>query len=310
MFFSIVAFALYLEAFALATLATVLYEGRVSNNFTEADINTSNGPFLSIVKGSKSASEYFQLLGTSLVPTPLWDVPDQPILVLIDNSSIFTPGSSNPQLGFRRSELIAQPSQNGNRTAFDATIESGVTAFHFSVQADTTQPLNNTHEYQPVFIEPADGTHIFDLQTGTPFNTTLTNAAAASTLRIRTHNRTVLFETPLVPSAWHNFAVVVDWDNLTLQVFHSLNGDFLAAVTSVEDNSSVGKGPAAQGDFHFGLLKLPLISASNTPAEQADVAHFGIQEGTREALIYSGIFVEDTKNGVSVGCTAKNAVFV
>jgi hypothetical protein len=46
MFFSIVAFALYLEAFALATLATVLYEGRVSNNFTEADINTSNGPFL------------------------------------------------------------------------------------------------------------------------------------------------------------------------------------------------------------------------------------------------------------------------
>jgi Glycoside hydrolase 131 catalytic N-terminal domain len=96
------------------------------------------------------------------------------------------------------------------------------------------------------------------LLSGTPFNTTLTNAAAASTLRIRTHNRTVLFETPLVPSAWHNFAVVVDWDNLTLQVFHSLNGDFLAAVTSVEDNSSVGKGPAAQGDFHFGLLKVRL----------------------------------------------------
>jgi Glycoside hydrolase 131 catalytic N-terminal domain len=87
--------------------------------------------------------------------------------VLIDNSSVFTPGSSKPQFGFRRSELIAQQSQNGNRTSFDQTLESGVTAFHFSVQADTTRPLNNTHEYQAVFIEITDGTHVFELQTGT-----------------------------------------------------------------------------------------------------------------------------------------------
>jgi Glycoside hydrolase 131 catalytic N-terminal domain len=75
-------------------------------------------------------------------------------------------------------------------------------------------------------------------------------------LRIRSHNSTVLFATQFVPSAWHNFAVVVDWNKLTLQVFYSLNGESLVAVTNVEDNSSVGKGPAAQGDFHFGLLKV------------------------------------------------------
>jgi hypothetical protein len=46
MLLSIVAFALYLEAFALPTLANVLYEGRVPLNFTEADIDASNGPFL------------------------------------------------------------------------------------------------------------------------------------------------------------------------------------------------------------------------------------------------------------------------
>jgi Glycoside hydrolase 131 catalytic N-terminal domain len=112
--------------------------------------------------------QYFQLLGISIPTTPIWDhVPDQPILVLIDNSSVFTPGSGPPQLGFRRSELIAQQSLSGNRTAFDETLESDVTAFHFSVQADTALPLTTTHEYQAVFIEILDGSHIFELQTGT-----------------------------------------------------------------------------------------------------------------------------------------------
>jgi Glycoside hydrolase 131 catalytic N-terminal domain len=100
------------------------------------------------------------------------------------------------------------------------------------------------------------------VHSGTDFNTSSTSAAAASTLRIRAHNSTLLFETPIEISAWHNFAVVVDWNKLTLQVFHSLNGELLAAVTNVEDNSSVGKGPAAQGDFHFGLLKVRLTAAT------------------------------------------------
>ena len=84
----------------------------------------------------------------------------------IDNSSVFTPGSGGPQFGFRRSELIAQQNQTGNRTTFDAQLETGQTAFHFSVQADPSQPLNFAHEYQTLFIEPSDGTHTFDLQTG------------------------------------------------------------------------------------------------------------------------------------------------
>jgi hypothetical protein len=40
-----------------------------------------------------------------------------------------------------------------------------------------------------------------------------------------------------------------------------------------------------------------LADPSETPAEQADLTHFGIYEGTT-----------DTKNGVSLGCGAKNAV--
>ncbi len=91
---------------------------------------------------------------------------EQAIRATIDNSSVFTPGDNPPQLGFRRGELIAQEDQEGNRTEFNTKIESGITAFHFSVQADAQQQLNFKHEYQPLFIEPNDGTHIFDLQTG------------------------------------------------------------------------------------------------------------------------------------------------
>jgi hypothetical protein len=112
--------------------------------------------------------QYFQLLGSSFAATPLWSgtVQEQPIRTLIDNSSVFVPGGGQPQFGFRRSELVAQPLQGGNFTAFDATLDNGTTAFHFSVHADSTAPLNFTHEYQVVFIEPNDGTHVFELQTG------------------------------------------------------------------------------------------------------------------------------------------------
>ena len=49
------------------------------------------------------------------------------------------------------------------------------------------------------------------------------------------------------------------------------------------------------------IAQLPLVDPSETPAEQGDVVHFGIQEGTTEALLYSGVFVEDASRAISVG---------
>ena len=83
-------------------------------------------------------------------------------------------------------------------------------------------------------------------------------------IRIRSHNQSVLFQTSFDQNAWHNFAVLVDSDGLTLQVFYSQDGCQLQAVTDVEDNSSVPKGPTGQGDFHFGVLKVRLGYAFGT----------------------------------------------
>lgn len=43
------------------------------------------------------------------------------------------------------------------------------------------------------------------------------------------------------------------------------------------------------------------MNPADTPADQGDVVHFGIQEGTTEALLYSGVFVEDATHGISLG---------
>ena len=75
-------------------------------------------------------------------------------------------------------------------------------------------------------------------------------------LRIDSHNGSVLFQTPFDQTVWHNFAVAVDWNALTLQVFYSQNGCQLQAVSGVEDNSSAAKGANGQGDFHIGMVKV------------------------------------------------------
>lgn len=70
----------------------------------------------------------------------------------------------NPQNGFRRTEFIA--ARDGEHTELLNVIETGVTAFHFSIKEDAARPLNYTHEYQIVFIEPNDGSHVFGIQLG------------------------------------------------------------------------------------------------------------------------------------------------
>ncbi|KIJ59263.1 glycoside hydrolase family 131 protein [Hydnomerulius pinastri MD-312] len=302
----------------LASATPLLYDGRTPYNYTNDDLNNSVDPYLSVVKGStENATYYTTLLGHSLNPTPLWNnylVPwlpfpilsyptEQPVTIAIDNTSIFIPGGTppEPQNGFRRTELIAQ--KNDNHTALNGVTDVGTTVFHVSIRADDALPLNMTHEYQIVWIEPNDGSHVFEIQLGSPFTdpTGPLPVADAHYLKVRNHALDLLFETPFTSGDWHNFAVQIDWTQLTLGVFYSTNDQPLEAVTGIEDNSSTPAGVAGQGDYHFGVLKLPLVDPSETPSEQADVVHYGIQEGDKEALTYSGVFIESIEGGVSAG---------
>ncbi|KAF8194437.1 hypothetical protein K438DRAFT_1906679 [Mycena galopus ATCC 62051] len=278
-----------LSIFSCVVLVTssIIYDGRVPYSMPSVDLDNSTGPFLTY---------YTEFLGHSAPPTPLWNEwgreTEQVISIKIDNTSVFVPGGGPPQYGFRRTELIAQ--KDGNSTELDGEMEVGVSTFHFSIQADVSRPLNYSHEYQIVFIEPSDGTHVFEIQLGSPFTdpTLQLPAANAHSFKVRDHALNVLFTTPFIPLVWHNFAVTVDWVNLTLEVAYSTEGFPLHVVVPTVGNPTVT--PGALGDFHFGVLKLPLVNPQDTPADQSDVVHYGIQEGITEGLFYSGVFVEKT----------------
>ncbi|KAJ6489458.1 hypothetical protein DFH09DRAFT_1265819 [Mycena vulgaris] len=211
----------------------------------------------------------------ALLPTPLWNdlgiIPrEQIISIRIDNTSVFVPGSGPPQYGFRRTEFIAQ--KNGSSAALEAEADTGLSIFHFSIKADLSRPLNYSHEYQIVFIDPNDGSHVFGIQLGSPFanSTGQLPAKNAHSFKVLDHGLNVLFTAPFIHLVWHSFAITMDWDSRTLLVAYSLDGRPLKAVTST----------------------LPLLNPEGSPTDQSDVVHHGIQEGTTEGLFYSGVFVE------------------
>lgn len=298
---------LVLAAVSLRVAATpVLFDGRIPHNYTQANLDNSQDPFLTVVKGTESASHYTKLEGNEMAPTPLWRVfpfkaDEQVISVSIDNTSVFSPGGNNPQYGFRRTDIIAE--RDGSPSTLIPIMENGTTVFHFSIKADTKHFLDYRHEYQIVFIEPSDGSHVFGIQLGTPFSSdpNARPAKDAHFFKVLDHSLNVLFRTPFILGVWYNFAIQVDWEARTLGVWYSIEGFPLVPVTGLIENTSQQEGGAGKGEFHFGVLKLPLVNPSDTPEQQGDVVHFGIQEGTTEGLHYSGVFVESVEKGVSVG---------
>ncbi|GLB34540.1 putative zinc finger [Lyophyllum shimeji] len=283
----------------------IIYEGRAPFNLTASSLDTSAGPYLTAVKGNfQNASHYSTFLSPLVAPpTPLWNkqllpflpatIPtEQTISIKIDNTSVFIPGGGTgaPQYGFRRTEFIAHINGSSSTAALNEEMETGVTVFHFSVKLDDRAP---------------DGSHIFGIQLGSPFTnpTGPLPAPDAHSFKVLDHALNVLFKTPFNSRTWHNFAIQIDWDQRTLAVFYSKDGDHLKPVTSKPlPNLTAGTGLAGRGDFHFGVLKLPLVNPKDSPADQGDVVHHGTQEGTTEGSLYSGVFVERASEG-SAQCT-------
>lgn len=225
-------------------------------------------------------------------PTPLWNgqhfalppyhspFDEQVLAVTIDNSSVFVPGGSTPQYGFRRTDIIAQKA--GSTLSLVPAMETGVSVFHFSIKADEKRPLNYSHEYQVVFIEPLDGSHVFDIQLGergylnthhlvcprphifcvAKIGSPFTNPTGtlpvhnACNFKVRDHALNVLFSTLFTYGSWHNFGVQVDWNNRTLAVLYSQDATPLQPVTKVVPNLTTAPSSMGQGDLHFGVLKV------------------------------------------------------
>jgi len=97
-----------------------------------------------------------------------------------------------------------------------------------------------------------------------------------------------IWSTDVVYGAWQNFAVTLDFQKNTIQVFYSKNNEQLKPVTGVLPNDNSQK-----GRFHVGLFKKPTGVTRDTAFVRG-----GYQERAfDDAQIYGGVFVEDSKNG-------------
>ncbi|EPE10934.1 hypothetical protein F503_06029 [Ophiostoma piceae UAMH 11346] len=277
----------YLSLLALPVLAaaqkcSLQFDGRIPSNLTLAAFDSNNNiynPSNVFGKGLK----FSELLQLPAVAGSLFDTKTVPVEVTISDASIFAPSADNVQTGFRRAELL--PASNSGTDA--STL--GVKTLHFSLMQDPQRPLNLTHEYQLVFLESADfSTNQLVLKTGTIIGST--DGVDPNTLQlfgnVNANPPQVLFSTPFTPGVFNNFAVTLDFNNLTSQVFFSTGKSPLKPVTQAISNDVSG-----QGQFHFGMLKKPIDGGN-------DIVHNGTQEdGIDEGIIYGGIFEEDSSTG-------------
>ena len=275
---------------AVAQSCPLQFDGRVPKNFTPAQFDADNALFNSgFVKGK--GLKFSELLKLS-DKTTLFDTDSVPFTLTINDSSIFAPSETNVQTGFRRAELLpASNSGTDNST-------TGIKTLHFSLAKDPQRPLNLSHEYQMVFLESADfSTNQFVLKAGTILGV---NTPDPDTLQLFSNvkNASVLFSTKFDEGVVHNFALKLDFEALTTQVFYSKDASPLKQVTEAVPNDVSG-----QGQFHFGLLKKPTGSTG-------DITKEGFQpSGIDEGILLGGIFEEDSTGGcisLTPGCQAKS----
>lgn len=264
----------------LAQSCDIQFDGRVSAGSAVADFDATNNLF-SPDNVFGQGLKFSQLLELPAVTPSLFDVNTIPVEVTISDQSIFAPSADNVQTGFRRAELL--PASNSGTDPST----TGVKTLHFSVMKDADRPLNLSHEYQLVFLESNDfSTNQLVLKTGTILGQATADPDTLQLIGNVNDGANVLFSTPFVDGAFHNFGVTLDFNNLTTQVFFSAGTDALEAVTQPIANDVSG-----QGQFHFGVLKKGLNGGD-------DIVKNGEQEaGINEGIIFGGIFEEDSSTG-------------
>ncbi|CZR58415.1 uncharacterized protein PAC_08307 [Phialocephala subalpina] len=98
-------------------------------------------------------------------------------------------------------------------------------------------------------------------------------------------NNDVVWMTEIEWDDWQNFAVTLDYEKNTLQVWYSLRYEPLRAVTKALQNDDSGG-----GQYQIGMAK--------KPTETVGVVYDGFQEsGIHEGQIYGGIFIENSSGG-------------
>ncbi|KAF2424474.1 hypothetical protein EJ08DRAFT_575525, partial [Tothia fuscella] len=253
----------------------IIHDGRIPLSTTLSTFDTKSSPFSP--DNVRGPTPWSQTLAFPAVTPSHFDAPtSKPIQITINEKSIFTPGTSAPQNGFRRAGLVLK-NNNGNDGS-----NTGTVTFHWSVKIVGNKALNYTHEYLNVWHETNDyNANQFSFQTGKLIGRE--NEGEGSDWKITDRAGKVVWRGKR-SDEWQNFGVGLDYGKNTMLVYHSTGDAALTAVTKALPNNNAGG-----GQLQIGILK--------KPTGGKDVVHEGFQSAKfEEALVYGGIFIEDSKN--------------
>jgi hypothetical protein len=256
-----------------AVKCPIVFDGRVGvdtqlTDFDSYDTSLFNAEY---VKGQN-------LLWSEIIQFPESDLAHfdnsthKPFEVTISDDSIF-----QTQKGFRRAGLQFQGDTNNGSPG-----STGVKTIHFSLKLDPQRALNLSHEYLLVWREAADySSNQFNFETGAILGQA---SLPKDTYKVLDRKNKEIWSTPILEDSWQNFAVTLDHDKNTLQVYYSAGDEPLESVTEPVANDNSG-----EGQFQIGMLK--------KPTGTDDVVNSGYQESRiNEGQIYGSIFVEDSAN--------------
>ncbi|KAF2035684.1 hypothetical protein EK21DRAFT_96344 [Setomelanomma holmii] len=268
----------------------ILFDGRIPKNLTLTSFDSAaTSPFNpDYVKGENTTWSSILLLPST--PPSRFDSPRlyKPIEVTVDNRSLFRAGA-NLQTGFRRAGLLLK--DDANDAGADAA-DLGAVTFHWSMKWDAERRLNLSHEYMNVWHERADyGGNQFSFVGGVVLvgdgGTGVDTKVEREKWRVQNFKDEFVFETGVSFREWQNFAVKLDYDKSTIQVFYSVGNAPLKAVSKALPNDNSGG-----GQLQLGIAK--------KPTETQTVVYDGYQESIRlrgEGQIYGGVFVENSAGG-------------
>ncbi|CAG8957166.1 hypothetical protein HYFRA_00009367 [Hymenoscyphus fraxineus] len=248
----------------------LLPDGRIAQNIKVEDFDVKASVFKSaVVKGDGlKFSEIITFPDATVAKQSLFDVAGntKAFAININDKSIFIPKGGKPEDQNRRADLLPSIISTENDVA-----TKGVKTIHFSIQMDPAKPLNLTHQYALSFLETKDfTTHIYEVVVG---------GGDDKNIRVTSNNKggaaKDLFSAPIA-KGFMNFALTMDFEKNTIQVFHSIDNEPLKQVTEPLENDNTGN-----GELHFAILKQAVAGAPQPT-------------GIDEAIIYGGIFMEDT----------------
>ncbi|KAL2176051.1 uncharacterized protein P884DRAFT_204274 [Thermothelomyces heterothallicus CBS 202.75] len=252
----------------------IVFDGRVSADAQPTDFDSASTSIFNpdYVKGN--SLKWSDILQFPDAGTAHFDnETHKPFEVTLSDESIF-----QSQQGFRRAGLQFNGDTNNGSPG-----SQGVKTIHFSVKIDPQRALNLSHEYILVWHEAADySANQFNFETGTIIGQ---EGLPKDTYKVLNRNNQQIWSTPILENQWQNFAITLDFNRNTLQVYYSEADEPLESVTDAVSNNNAG-----EGQYQIGLLK--------KPTGTDDVVNSGYQEsGIDEGLIYGSLFVEDSANG-------------